>query len=110
MRGRRRSHLQQRSERQLSADLHRARGGVAAQERTERAGWRTDRADDASKLRVGDVAHRLIEVGMVEQVEGLGPHLQLRAFPARNADVLHQAQVRVKEPWAPDLVAPLLAE
>jgi hypothetical protein len=25
----------------------------------------------------------LIEVGMVEQVEGLGPDLQLRAFPVR---------------------------
>jgi len=45
----------------------------------------------------------LIEVGMVEQVEGLGADLQLRALAVRDAKVLHQAHVGIEEHRAIDL-------
>ena len=39
--------------------------------RSEDAGRRSDRSIDKSELRVGDVANRLIEIGMVQYVERL---------------------------------------
>ena len=58
-------------ETELSSDLQGARGSVGAQKRSEDAGRRGDRSIDKSELRVGDVANRLIEIGMVQYVERL---------------------------------------
>ena len=60
--------------------------------------------------RVGDVAHRLIKVGVVEYVERLGVDLDLGAFPFGESKVLHQGQIGVEIPRAIHLVAPLISE
>jgi hypothetical protein len=77
------------SETKLSSDLESARGGVGAQESSEDAGWGGDGSVDKSKLRIGDVAHGLIEVGMVEHVKSLCANLELCPFPVWEAEVLH---------------------
>jgi hypothetical protein len=72
-------------------DLEGTGRGVAAQERAEDAGGVANGADDAAELRVGYVSDGLIEIGMVENVEGLRAELEFCTFPVRNGDGLHES-------------------
>jgi hypothetical protein len=94
----------------LSSDLESARGGVGAQESSEDAGWSGDGSVDKSKLRIGDVAHGLIKVGMVEHVEGLRANLELCALPVWEAEVLHHGNVGIEVVGPINLIAALIAE
>ena len=78
------------SEPDLSSDLKGARRSVATQERAENAGRRSGGSHDASELRIRKIGDGLIEVGMIEQVERLRAHLELRAFPVWYREGFHQ--------------------
>jgi hypothetical protein len=84
------------SETKLSSDLESASRGVGAQESSEDSGGGGDSSIDESKLRIGDVAHGLIEGGMVEDVKSLCADLELCAFPVWEAEVLHHRNVGVE--------------
>jgi len=98
------------SESQLSSDLKSTRRSIRSQEGAEDAGGGCDGAIDEPKLRVRNIAHGLVEVGMIQDVECLRSDLQLRAFPFGNAEVLHQSEICVEVHWAITLVAPLIPE
>lgn len=83
-------------ESKLSANLEGAGGSVCSEKRAEDAGGRRDRSDAVSELRVVDVANGLIEVGMVEDVEGLSADLELRGFPLGNAKALHDGEIGIE--------------
>src|SRR4051812_5513247 len=99
-----------RLETQLGSDLQGARRGVCAQESSEDAGWGGDGSVDEPELRIGNVAYRLIEVGMVQDVKGLRSDLKFRALPVGESEVLHERQVGVEEIRTIDLVAALVAK
>jgi hypothetical protein len=99
-----------RLEGETSRQLDHARGSIAAQERSHNAGGNADRADDAAELRTGDIVDRLIEVGMVNQVEELSPHPQFSLLPAGQRDLLHHREIGVEESRPAELVAALAAE
>ena len=59
-----RSSAESESERPL--ELNQSWGSVAAQERPQDARWSVHGANDRAKVRVGDIAYGLVEVGVVE--------------------------------------------
>lgn len=54
------------SEGEAPLELNQSWGSVATEERTQDAGWGVDRSNDRAKVRVGNIADRLVEVGVVE--------------------------------------------
>src|SRR5215471_14079224 len=98
------------SEPELSSNLQGARSGVCAKESAENTGRRGDAADAISELRIGYIADWLIEVGMVENVEGLCSDCEFSALPLRHAEILHQRKIRVEEVGPVDLITALVAE
>src|SRR5215470_7514079 len=97
-------------ERQLGLDLNQAWRGVATQKRSKDRSRRTNGGDDRAELRVGNVAHRLIEVGVIEQVEELQSDSNPASFPMGDLEVLHHSQVGIEVLRPIELVTPLAAE
>ena len=57
-----------------------------------------------------NVADRLVEVRVVEEVEELESHAELCCLPARNLEVLHDGHVGIEVPRSAVLIAGLVAE
>src|SRR5579864_9753342 len=83
------------SEGQTSLELNQSWRSIAAQERSQNAGWGVDRADDRAKVRVGDVADRLVEVWVVEEVKELSSDAEPCRFPVWNFKILHYREISV---------------
>ena len=96
----------------LCGQLDQTRGSVAAEEGSQNAGWGVDHPQDLAELArsVGNVAHRLVEVGVVEKVKELETDSELRAFPVRDSCVLHHGEIRVEVMGTKELVTTLIAE
>lgn len=60
---------------------------------------------DAAKRRAADVAVRRLEIGLVEQMERLGPELQARAF-APESELLVQTEVELISGYPTTLFRP----
>lgn len=54
------------SESEVPLELNESWGRIATKERTQDAGRGIHGADDRAKVGIGDIANRLVEVGMVE--------------------------------------------
>src|SRR5215469_5464960 len=91
-------------------ELNQSWGGITAQERSQNARRSIHCADDCSEVRIGNISNRLIEVGMVEQIEELSPDTKFRMLPSRDVEVLHYREVCVEVLRAIELVASLDAE
>src|SRR5260370_27642098 len=94
-------------ERQCSFDLNESGRSVAAQERSKDTGRHTDCVNDRTKSRAGDIAIRLVEVWMVEDIKELQADSEVAGFANRQMEVLHYSQVGVKKVRAPNLIASL---
>jgi hypothetical protein len=60
--------------------LNLSRRSVRSKKRTEDAGWRTNRVDDAAERGGCNVCIRLVKVRMIEDVEELGPFSSAAQF------------------------------
>jgi hypothetical protein len=90
--------------------LDSSRRCVAAQEGAENAGWSANRSNDASECGIRNIIDRLIEIRMVENVESLSADLKFGTLPSRDSEIFHYRQVGIKESWAVDLIATLIAK
>src|SRR5277367_1992122 len=87
---------ERRLEGDLTFDLDQPRRSIAAQERTKNARWRVHLGHNFTKCAAADVAHRVGEVRMVEQVEELESELERAALPVRNRKLLQHVEVGVE--------------
>ena len=93
---------------ELQLQLNDARRAVGSEERTHNTGGRAHRFDDLPEVRVGNIIHRLIEVGMIEQVEELHPKPELCILA--DGEELRHAQIGVKVAGPGELIAALIRE
>ena len=95
------------SEGETALELNQPWRSISTQERPQNAGWSVNRADDRAKIWVGNVADRLVEVGMVEKVEELCSNADPCSFPVRDLEILHYGEIGVEVFRAVELIASL---
>src|SRR5581483_5159829 len=81
-----------------------------ADEGAERRRRRSHGRLHRSEQWVGNIAHWLVEVRMIQDVEEVRADSQRSAFPLRNVEVLRHREIGVEESRSAELVAALVQE
>src|SRR5215472_18030249 len=92
-----------------STQLNLSGRSVRSQKGSIHTRWRVQRALDSSIKRACDIAHRLVEIRVVQDVEELSAEAQGAVLPSRQFEVLHHRKIRIEVVGSVDLVSSLVA-
>src|ERR1035438_1668178 len=96
---------------ELSRQLNLPRRRIAAQSRSQNAGWRGYGLNDLPQLRAGNIANRLVEVGVIQNVKEASTNNELLALaPEIHFRSFHNGQIGIEKAGPPELISPLRTE
>src|SRR5215469_6461698 len=92
-----------------STQLNLSGRSIRSQKGSIHTRWRVQRALDSSIKRACDIAHRLVEIRVVQDVEELSAQAQGALLPSWQFEVLHHREIHIEVMGSIDLISSLVA-